>query len=41
MDKIVLDKREEIARLCKKYKVERLDVIGSVRIGYSGKICET
>ena len=37
MDKIVLDKRDEIARLCKKYKVKRLDVIGSVRVGYTGR----
>ncbi len=27
MDKIVSDKRDEIARLCKKYKVKRLDVL--------------
>ena len=37
MDKIVLDKRDEIARLCKKYKVKRLDVLGPMRVGYTGR----
>ncbi len=37
MDKIVSDKRDEIARLCKKYKVNRLDVLGPVRVGYTGR----
>ena len=30
MDKIVSDKKGEIARLCKKYGVKRLDVLGTV-----------
>ena len=37
MDKIVLDKRDEIAQLCKKYGVKRLDVLGPMRIGYTGR----
>ena len=37
MDKIVKDKRDEISQLCKKYKVKRLDVLGPVRVGWSGK----
>ena len=32
-----MDKREEIARLCKKYKVKRLDVLGAVSIGRTGR----
>ena len=37
MEKIVSDKRDEIARLCKKYGVKRLDVIGGVTVGLSGR----
>ena len=37
MEKIVKDKQEEIARLCKKYKVKRLDVLGPMKIGYTGR----
>ena len=37
MEKIVSDKQDEIARICKKYKVKKLDVIGPVRVGYSGR----
>ncbi|MYA61356.1 MAG: hypothetical protein F4X94_02105 [Dehalococcoidia bacterium] len=37
MDKIVLDKRDKIARLCKKYGVKRLDVVGDVTVGLSGR----
>ena len=37
MEKIVKDKQEEIARLCKKYKVKRLDVLGPMRVGYTGR----
>ena len=37
MEKIVSDKRGEIARLCKKYGVKRLDVIGGVTVGLSGR----
>ena len=37
MDKIVSDKRDEIARLCRKYGVKRLDVLGPVKVGYTGR----
>ena len=37
MEKIVSDKRDEIARLCKKYGVKRLDVLGPMKIGYTGR----
>ena len=37
MDKIVSDKRDEIAQVCEKYKVKRLDVLGPVRVGWIGK----
>ena len=37
MDKIVKDKRDEIARLCKKYGVKRLDVLGPMKVGYTGR----
>ena len=37
MDKIVKDKQEEIARLCKKYGVKRLDVLGPMKVGYTGR----
>ncbi len=37
MDKIVLDKRDDIVRLCKQFGVKRLDVLGPVRVGYSGR----
>ncbi len=37
MEKIVKDKQKEIARLCEKYKVKRLDVLGPMRIGYTGR----
>lgn len=37
MEKIVSDKRDEIARLCKKHKVKRLDVLGPMRVGYTGR----
>ncbi len=37
MDKIVSDKRDDIARLCKKYGVKRLDIIGGVSVGLSGR----
>ena len=37
MEKIVKDKRDEIARLCEKYGVKRLDVLGPMRVGYTGR----
>ena len=37
MDEIVKDKREEIARICKRFGVKRLDVLGSMKVGYTGR----